>query len=148
MDGRAIVDTGYLVALLNGNDAHHEWAAGLVPALRGPWVTAEACVSETIFLIEECGPAALDRLLSWLGRGLLLSQHALPERLDEVTAELRGYSGRWVDLADACIVCLSDESPNLPVASVDVSDFAVYFRQRRGRRLLLPASKASRGGRR
>jgi hypothetical protein len=33
---------------------------------------------------------------------------------------------------------MSDEHPRLPVATVDRADFAVYFRQRRGRRLFVP----------
>jgi hypothetical protein len=45
-----------------------------------------------------------------------------------------------VDFADACLVALSDRKPDLPLATVDRGDFAVYFRSRRrtGRRLHLP----------
>lgn len=66
MAGRAIVDTGFLVALLNGSDEHHVWAAGLVPSLRGPWLTAEACISEAVFLLEQAGRVPVERLLRWL----------------------------------------------------------------------------------
>jgi predicted nucleic acid-binding protein len=138
MEGRAIVDTGYLVALLNGTDAHHAWAASLVPSLRGPWLTAEACVSETVFLLEEAGRAPLERLFGWLEQGLLVSRHFLPEELQAVRSEMFGYRNRWVDFADACLIRMSDQNPRLPVVSVDASDFAVYFRRRRGRRLFLP----------
>jgi hypothetical protein len=48
------------------------------------------------------------------------------------------YRKRWVDFADACLVVLSDGRPKLPVVTVDASDFAVYFRGRTGRRLLVP----------
>jgi predicted nucleic acid-binding protein len=138
MDGRAIVDTGYLVALLNGKDAHHEWATRLVRTLRGPWLTAEACVSETVFLLEQAGRTAAERLFAWLEKGVLISQHFLPEELESVRAESFRYHERWVDFADACIVAMSDRHPRLPVVSVDAADFAVYFRQRKGRRVLLP----------
>jgi len=140
MDARAIVDTGFLVALLNGNDSHHGWAAGLVPKLRGPWLTAEACVSESVFLLEECGRSSLERLFDWIRKGILFSEHALPERLDTICTELFRYRSRWVDLADASLVLLSDEKPRLPVVTVDVADFSVYFRSRRGRRLLMPGT--------
>ena len=138
MAGRAIVDTGFLVALLNEGDAHHRWAAGLLPSLRGPWVTAEACVSEAVFLLEETGRVSVERLLAWLEQGLLESQHFLPEELAAVQKELLGYRDRWVDFADACLVALSDQHPRLPVVSVDAADFAVYFRKRSGRKLLVP----------
>jgi predicted nucleic acid-binding protein len=141
MAGRAIVDTGYLVALLNGRDAQHRWATDLLPSLRGPWVTAEACISEAVFLLEGAGKVAVQELLSWLERGLLESRHFLPEELAPVRAELSAHGDRWVDFADACVVRLSDQYPRLPVVSVDGSDFAVYFRKRPGRRLLIPLRK-------
>lgn len=138
MDARAVVDTGFLVALLNAEDEHHAWARGLVPRLRGPWVTAEACMSEAVFLLERAGRTPLERLFDWLERGALLSRHVLPEDLREIREETFRYKKRWVDFADASIVVLSDLSPKLPVVTVDARDFAVYFRARPGRVLLLP----------
>jgi predicted nucleic acid-binding protein len=141
MAERALVDSGFLVALLNRTDAHHEWAAGLVPTLRGPWLTAEACISEAVFLLEQAGRVAVEALLRWLEQGALVSQHCLPEQLTDVRTELFGYRSRWVDFADACLVILSDEQPKLPVVSVDSADFSVYFRRRSGRRLILPPKR-------
>jgi len=141
MAERAIVDTGFLVALLSRSDAHHEWAAGLVPTLRGPWLTAEACISETVFLLEQAGRPAVDALLRWLHQGALVSRHCLPEQLSEVSSEMLGYGRRWVDFADACLVALSDEQPKLPLVSLDAADFSVYFRRRSGRKLFLPIKR-------
>jgi predicted nucleic acid-binding protein len=138
MAGRAIVDTGFLVALLNANDDHHGWAKGLVARLRGPWITAEACISEAVFLLEQTDRLPVERLLDWIEKGVLLCRHFLPEELEAVRAEMFHYKGRWVDFADSCVVCMSDQSPRLPVVSVDTSDFTVYFQRRRGRRVLLP----------
>jgi predicted nucleic acid-binding protein len=141
MAERALVDTGFLVALLNRSDAHHEWAAGLVPTLRGPWLTAEACISETVFLLEQAGRGAMEALLRWLEQRALVSRHCLPEQLTEVRMELFGYRNRWVDFADACLVTLSDRQPKLPVVSVDSGDFSVYFRRRAGRKLIVPPKR-------
>jgi predicted nucleic acid-binding protein len=138
MVARAVVDTGFLVALLNRNDAHHEWAVGLLPSLRGPWLTAEACISEAVFLLEGTGREAAERLFGWLEQELLVSRHFIPEQLEAVRAELFGYRRRWVDLADACLVVASDLHPRLPVVTVDARDFAVYFRHRSGRRIIVP----------
>jgi predicted nucleic acid-binding protein len=141
MAERALVDTGFLVALLNRDDGHHEWAAALVPTLRGPWLTAEACISEAVFLLEEAGRKAVEALFRWLGQGALVSRHCLPEQIELVRSELFGYGSRWVDFADACLVTLSDEQPKLPVVSVDAADFSVYFRRRAARRLILPLKR-------
>src|SRR5262245_20301337 len=113
MAERAIVDTGFLVALLNRNDTHHEWAASLVPTLRGPWLTAEACISEAVFLLEQAGHNAIEALFRWLEQGALVSRHCLPEQLEPVRSEVFGYGSRWVDFADACLITLSDEQPKL-----------------------------------
>jgi predicted nucleic acid-binding protein len=141
MAERAIVDTGFLVALLNRADAHHEWAAALVPQLRGPWLTAEVCISETVFLLEQAGRTAVDALFRWLELGALVSGHCLPEQREPVVSEMLRYGKRWVDFADACLVVLSDERPKLPLVSVDAADFSVYFRRRPGRKLFLPSKR-------
>ncbi|HWA73320.1 MAG TPA: PIN domain-containing protein [Polyangiaceae bacterium] len=141
MAERAIVDTGFLVALLNRSDAHHAWAAELVPTLKGPWLTAEACVSEAVFLLQQAGRTSVEALLRWLEQGALLSRHCLPDQLEAIGTEMFAYRKRWVDFADACLVTLSDAQPKLPVVSVDVADFSVYFRRRSGRRLILPIKR-------
>jgi predicted nucleic acid-binding protein len=141
MAERAIVDTGFLVALLNRDDTHHEWAAALVPTLRGPWLTAEACISEAVFLLEQAGRRAVEALFRWLEHGGVVSRHCLPEQFEPVRSELLGYGARWVDFADACLVALSDEQPKLPLVSVDTADFSVYFRRRSGRKLILPTKR-------
>lgn len=142
MAERAIVDTGFLVALLNRADAHHEWATALVPTLRGPWLTAEGCISEAVFLLEQAGRTSVEALLRWLDEGLLVSRHCLPERLEPVRSEMFAYGKRWVDFADACLIALSDERPKLPLVSVDAANFSVYFLRRApSRKLLLPTKR-------
>jgi uncharacterized protein len=141
MAERAIVDTGFLVALLNRADEHHGWAAGMVPTLRGPWLTAEACISEAVFLLERAGRASVEALFRWLEHGALVSRHCLPEELAAIRSEMLRYGSRWVDLADACLVTLSDQQPKLPVVSVDAADFITYFRRRSARKLVLPTKR-------
>lgn len=139
MDAHAIVDTGYLVALLNRADRHHARAVERLSDLRGPSLTAEACISESVFLLEKAGSRTVTKLFEWIERGLLLSRHFLPEELQAVREESFRYKARWVDFADACLVVLRDHHPNLPLATVDLNDLAVYFRRRSGRRLCAPS---------
>lgn len=139
---RAIVDTGFLVALLRDDDLHHEWANALLPSVPGPWCTAEACITEALYLLASISNAreTAAELLQWVTDGLLDVRQFLPEELEPVRNELFRYRDRWVDFADACVVCLSDQYPKLPVVSVDANDFAVYFRQRANRRVLVPTT--------
>jgi uncharacterized protein len=139
MIGHAIVDTGVLVAVLDAEDRHHKWAMDLLHTLRGPWLTAEACITESLHLLGRFGAEAVHVLFGWLEQHFLRSRHFLPEELGPVRAEM--VNNRWVDFADACIVTLSDCAPKLPVVTVDARDFAIYFRHRRDRTLVLPPSR-------
>jgi predicted nucleic acid-binding protein len=137
---RAIVDTGFLVALAHRDDADHAWATRLASVLPGPWLTCEACVTETAYLLGKVSAREAVKLYHLLDEGLLLSQHLLPEQLQKVRAEIGRYHQRAVDFADACLMVLSDAQPRLPIATVDAADFAVYLRGRRPRRLFTPAA--------
>ena len=75
---------------------------------------------------------------------LLLTRHFLPDEVEPMRTEMFRYRFRWVDMADACLVIMSDRHPRLPVATVDAKDFAAYFRGRSTRQLLVP-KKLSRG---
>lgn len=139
MDARAIVDTGFIVALWDRKDPWHAWAAQTAASLRGPWLTCEGCVSEIAFLLGEgLGPAAVLDFYEQVEGGLILSRHLLPEQLARVQAETSRYRGRVVDFADACLMVLSDQYPRLPLVTLDGNDFAVYLRGRRNRKLIVP----------
>ncbi|HTB62948.1 MAG TPA: PIN domain-containing protein [Opitutales bacterium] len=138
MVARALVDTGFLVALVDRNDSGHAWAAALAKTLPGPWLTCEACISESYHLLGQITPAESLKILAMIERGALLSQHLLPEQLAAIQAEAVRYHGRPVDFADACLMALSDTAPRLPVVTMDKADFAVYLRGRRPRQLMTP----------
>ena len=139
MVARAIVDTGFLVALVDRRDGYHEWAVATAKTLPGPWLTCEACISESYHLLGQIAPAESLKILAMLESGGLMSQHLLPEQRANVHDEATRYHGRSVDFADACLVVLSDAAPRLPIVTVDKDDFAVYLRGRRPRHLLTPA---------
>jgi uncharacterized protein len=135
---RAIVDTGFLVALIDRKDAHHAWAVTIAKTLPGPWLTCEACISESYHLLGQINPTESLKILTMVDYGALLSQHLLPEQLVAVQTEAARYYGRAVDFADACLIALSDAAPRLPIVTLDKADFAVYLRGRRPRRLVTP----------
>jgi uncharacterized protein len=139
MVARAIVDTGFVVALWDRRDPLHEWAVTIAPQLRGPWLTCEGCISEMVFLLGDAlGSNAVLDLYDQIERGLIISRHLLPHDVARIRAETARYRGRAVDFADACLVVLSDQYPRLPLATGDAGDFAVYLRGRSARRLITP----------
>ena len=126
----AIADTGFLVAFGNRKDHHHEWAFGIAEQVTEPPLTCEAVLAETAFHL---GSSAL--VLVFLHDGLVRSALVLSEHLSRLAELAERYADRKPDLADLCLIRLSELHPRYPVITTDLSDFRVY---RRGRREVIP----------
>lgn len=118
----AIADTGVIVALLARNDPFHSWA---VDAFRSnsPFITCEAVIVEAASFFPEPRP-----VLKLIERGDLVLQFHLSDNLTEVMPLVAKYADRPMDLADACIVRMSELERDTKVWTVDRSDFSVYRR--------------------
>jgi predicted nucleic acid-binding protein len=127
---KAIADTGFLVAFGNRNDYHHEWAVGIAERVTEPLLTCEAVLAETAFHL---GSSAL--VLAFLRDGLARSALVLTEHVSRLVELAVRYADRKPDLADLCLICLSELHPRYPVITTDLADFRVY---RRGRREVIP----------
>lgn len=118
---RAIADTGFVVAFLNRNDRHHEWASELGRGVSDPLLTCEAVLAETAFQVESVG-----RVFALLQDGFLKVAFDLTKNIEEVVALAERYRDRTPDLADLCLIRMSEQYDNLPVLTVDEKDFRVY----------------------
>jgi predicted nucleic acid-binding protein len=123
---KAIADTGFLVAFGNRNDYHHEWAIGIAERVTEPLLTCEPVLAETAFHL---GSSAL--VLAFLRDGLARSALVLTEHVSRLAELAARYADRKPDLADLCLIRLSELHPRYPVITTDLADFRVY---RRGRR--------------
>lgn len=126
---KAIVDTGPLVALLNKADRHHEWARQAFARVEPPLWTCEPVLTETSHLTGS--PGAILEMLS--DRHLRVGLD-LEEQSPAIAALIAKY-GKRMDLADACIVRMSELAKRCVVITVDRSDFTVY---RRSGRAVIP----------
>ena len=124
-----LLDTGPLVAFLNGRDRYHEWAKAQFADIRPPLWTCEAVLSEACFLLRQSrsGPAAIIELLE---RSLI----ELPFRLEVDPRAVRNLLVRYasvpMSLADACLVRMSEAHSNSTVLTLD-GDFRIYRRSGR-----------------
>lgn len=123
---KGIADTGFLVAFLNRNDQHHEWAAEIGSRVSDPLLTCEAVLAETAYLIESSR-----RTMALLEQGFVEIGFGLPKNIDEIARLAERYQVRKPDLADLCLVRISETNPGLPVLTVDEADFRVYRRNKR-----------------
>jgi predicted nucleic acid-binding protein len=127
---KAIADTGFLVAFGNRRDYHHGWAVGIAQRVTEPLLTCEAVLAETVFHL---GGSAL--VLAFLRDGLVRSAFVLSEHIPRLAELAERYADRKPDLADLCLIRLSELHPRYPVITTDLGDFRVY---RRGRRERIP----------
>jgi len=123
---KGIVDTGFVVAFLNRSDRHHEWADGIGMQISEPLLTCEAVLAEAAFQVESASA-----VLGLVQEGLLQVAFDLTDNIEEVGALAARYRDRRPDLADLCLVRMSELYENLPVFTVDERDFRVYRRNGR-----------------
>jgi predicted nucleic acid-binding protein len=127
---KAIADTGFLVAFGNRKDYHHKWALGIAERVTEPLLTCEAVLAETAFHL---GNSAL--VLAFVHSGLVRPVLVLGEHVSRLAELAARYADRQPDLADLCLIRLSELHPRYPVITTDLNDFRVY---RRGRREAIP----------
>lgn len=123
---KAIADTGFLVAFGNRNDFHHKWAVQIAGQVTEPLLTCEAVMAETMFQLAD---AVL--VLDFVRTGLIKPSFTLADQISKVTALAERYRDRQPDLADLCLIRMSELHPKHPVITTDLADFRVYRRNRR-----------------
>ena len=120
-----IADTGLLKALLDRSDKHHAWAHSQFRA-HSPFHTCERVLDELAVLV---GDARLGMKL--VARGDVLLEFSLGEHTEPVLELLEKYHDKRMDLADACIVRMTEITDACRVWTVDETDFRVYRRHGR-----------------
>lgn len=123
---KGIADTGFLVAFANRHDLHHDWAVGIATQVTQPLLTCEAVLAETIFHL---GNASL--VLAMLRDRLITLAFDCSANLVQLECLAERFADRTPDLADLCLVRMSELFPDHPVITVDAEDFRIYRRNKR-----------------
>jgi predicted nucleic acid-binding protein len=123
---KGIADTGFLVAFANRNDRHHRWAVRVAERVSEPLLTCEAVLAEAAFHLQS---AAL--VLAMLREGLIVLAFDCRDHLRQLEALAVRYADRHPDLADLCLIRMSELHPRHSVITVDREDFRVYRRNKR-----------------
>jgi uncharacterized protein len=123
---KGIADAGYLVAFVNRRDAHHDWACSLETQLSAPLLTCEAVLAETVYHLQD------SRIVLGLleDQFITLSFDANDHLLHLVELAQR-YADRQPDLADLCLIRMSELNPGHAILTTDREDFRVYRRNKR-----------------
>lgn len=123
---KGIADTGFLVAFANANDKHHVWAAEIAAGVTEPLLTCEAVLAETAFHLESTSV-----VLAMVSEGLVALAFDCRDHLVQLTRLADRYADRKPDLADLCLVRMSELFPKHSVITIDRADFRIYRRNKR-----------------
>jgi predicted nucleic acid-binding protein len=126
------LDTGPLVALVNGRDRYHRWAAEQWADIEPPFLTCEPVLTEACFLVRQL-PEGPRRVLELLARGILNVAYSVEADAEALGRLMSRYADVPMSLADACLVRMVERHPAATVLTLD-RDFRVY--RAHGRRVI------------
>jgi hypothetical protein len=95
-----------------------------------PLLTCDAVLAESAFHLR-----SVALVLAFVRDGLVRPAFVLAEHVPRLAELAARYADRTPDLADLCLIRLSELHPRHPVITTDLADFRVY---RRGRREAIP----------
>lgn len=119
-----IADTSVIVALLYEKDEWHEWTKKEAGNLPPPFLTCEAVITEASHLLYG-KPQAQKNLLAFLEEGFIEIPFSLSAEAAKVQTLMQKYADVPMDLADACLVRMSELIKNAVVFTLD-GDFLIY----------------------
>lgn len=122
---KKIADTGLLLAALDKTDPFHDWGAREF-LLHAPYVTCDAVLVELSYHLNDAVPG-----MKLVERGDLILDFDLAEEFLPVLELLHKYRDRKMDLADACLVRMTELNAQSKIWTVDRVDFSVYRRHGR-----------------
>jgi len=123
---KGIADTGFIVAAGSREDTYHHWAVNVARELTEPLLTCEAVLAESAFHL-----GSSSYVLSLLEAKMLRVAFDFSENIVQLQELARRYADRKPDLADLCLIRMSELYPRHTLITVDESDFRVYRRNKR-----------------
>ena len=122
---RGIADTGFLVAFANARDLHHAWALDVAEQVTEPLLTCEPVLAETALHLTDVG-----LVLEMISEELIRLAFDCNAHFSQLVALAKRYKDRKPDLADLCLIRMSELHPKHSIITVD-EDFRVYRRNKR-----------------
>jgi predicted nucleic acid-binding protein len=123
---KAIADTGLIVAFGNRTDSFHAWAVEIASDVTEPLLTCEAVLAEAAFHLR-----SVSYVLSLVEDGMLRVSFEIAKHQKRLAELAERYGDRQPDLADLCLVRMSELFPRHTVITVDEEDFRIYRRNNR-----------------
>jgi len=123
---KGIADTGFIVAFGNRDDGHHAWAMEVARKLTEPLLTCEAFLAEAVSHLRSS-----TYVLSLVVDEMLQVEFSVAENMARLAELAKRYQDQKPDLADLCVIRMSELHPKHIVLTTDHKDFRVYRRNKR-----------------
>jgi predicted nucleic acid-binding protein len=123
---KGIADAGFIVAAGDRDDRHHNWAVDVAQSVTEPLLTCEAVLAEAAYHLKSSA-----YVLTLVEEGLVQLAFDFSANLPQLRELARRYADRNPDLADICLIRMSELHPRHVVITIDESDFRVYRRNKR-----------------
>ena len=121
---KTIADAGIIIALIDKRDEFHQWTSKQAETLPVPFLTCEAVISESCYLLHNIFQGE-NTVLTYLKKGILQIDFSLSSEVEAIQTLMRKYEDVPMSLADACLVRMSELTDNSVVFTVD-RDFRIY----------------------
>jgi predicted nucleic acid-binding protein len=132
-----LIDTGAILALVDRNDESHGPCVEAYNASRLPWLTTEAVLAETFYLVRR--NLRDDRGVWTLLRSGAIRMSVIDnEELPQIHALMTQYADCPMDFADATLVHLAARERLSVIFTIDHDDFETYRLPGRKKFTILP----------
>ncbi len=105
---------------------HHGWAVNVAKQVTEPLLTCEPVLAEAAFHL-----GSVEVVLTMIFEELLTLSFDCTDHLPQLAALAKRYQDRRPDLADLCLIRMSEIYPKHSVITVDAADFRIYRRNKR-----------------
>ncbi|MGA7169304.1 MAG: hypothetical protein WBW82_12000 [Candidatus Sulfotelmatobacter sp.] len=117
------------------NDRYHAWAVDIAKNVTQPLLTCESVPSKAAFHLESSS-----WVQSLVENELLQVAFDFSANIPQLRELARRYVDRKPDLADICLVRMSELYPHHPIITIDEADFRIFRKNiTRGHPAYLPA---------
>lgn len=121
------LDTGFLYALVDGDDAWHERAAAQMATVSEGWITTWPVLTESTHLMSSrLGSRFAQALMADVAAGGIVVWDIPHDQLAKIPGMMRKYASLPMDLADASLVLLAEHLGHGRILTTDQRDFSSY----------------------
>lgn len=122
----ALLDTGFLLAVIDADDSLHAVCTAALEAERAP-ILPDVVLPELAYLIlRELGYPALITLLRSVATGELVQVKSTPQDLERAAEVLEKYADSRVDFVDCAIVAMAERLNLTKILTVDRRHFTIF----------------------